>query len=104
MRLFNHARALCAALLACGMAWFAQAPGAHAGPLGEPANLRLVFESSEPFGLAATPIYYGGLRSKWLGVAHKLEDERAQLAICDGNRENCAAHAALKFLAILGGG
>jgi predicted transglutaminase-like cysteine proteinase len=101
MKLFNHARVWRAALLACGMAWFAQATGANADSLAAPASLKLSYESSEPFGLPAVPIYYGGLRSKWLGVAHKLEDERAQLAICDGDRENCASDAALKFLAIV---
>ena len=104
MRLFKHARVWCAALLACGMAWFIPATGANADPLVAPASLKLTYESSEPFGLPAAPIYYGGLRDKWLGVAHKLEDERAQLAICDGDRENCASDAALKFLAIVDGG
>lgn len=104
MRLFNHARAACAALLACGMAWLNPATGANADPLAAPASLKLSYDSGEPFGLAAAPIYYGGLRSKWLGVAHKLEDERVQLAICDGDRENCASDAALKFLAIVDAG
>ena len=53
--------------------------------------------TGEPFGLYATPVYSGGLRSKWLGVAHKLEDERVQLALCDGDRERCVSEAALKF-------
>src|SRR5262249_20883834 len=109
MRLFNHARVWRAALLACGMAWFGQATGAIAEPLAEPASLKpaslkLSTESGEPFGLLATPIYYGGLRSRWLGVGHKLEDERVQLALCDGDREHCASDAALKFLAIVDSG
>src|SRR5437868_4353 len=101
MRLFNHARAWRAALLACGLAWFGPAAGAIADPLAEPASLqpaslkpaslKLTLESDEPFGLPATPIYYGGLRNKWLGVAHALEDERVQLALCDGDREHCAS-------------
>jgi predicted transglutaminase-like cysteine proteinase len=104
MGLFNHARAWRAALLACGMAWFGQATDALAGPLGEPKNLKLTIETSEPFGLPASPIYFGGLRDKWLGVARKLEDERVQLALCDGDREHCASDAALKFLAIVDSG
>jgi predicted transglutaminase-like cysteine proteinase len=104
MRLFNHARVWRAALLACGMAWFNPATVAIADPLVAPASLKLTVESGEPFGLAATPIYYGGLRNKWLGVAHKLEDERVQLALCDGDREHCASDAALKFLAIVDSG
>ena len=114
MRLFNHARAWRAALLACGvacgLAWFGPAAPAIAGPLADPlaepagvkpASLELTLEADEPFGLPAAPIYYGGLRNKWLGVAHKLEDERVQLALCDGDREHCASDAALKFLSIV---
>jgi predicted transglutaminase-like cysteine proteinase len=101
MRLFKHARVWRAALLAFGMAWITPA---SADPLAAPASLKLTYESSEPFGLPAAPIHYGGLRNKWLGVAHKLEDEFAQLAICDGDRENCASDAALKLLAIVDGG
>jgi len=112
MRLFTHARAWRAALLACGLAcglaWFGPATGALADPLAEPAglptSLKLTFETDEPFGLPAAPIYYGGLRNKWLGVAHKLDDERVQLALCDGDREHCASDAALKFLSIVDSG
>jgi len=75
-----------------------------ANPSPEPASLKLTFDADEPFGLPATPIYYGGLRNKWLGVAHKLEDERVQLALCDGDREHCASDAALKFLSIVDSG
>jgi predicted transglutaminase-like cysteine proteinase len=113
MRLFNHARVWRAAWLAFGLAWFGPATGAIADPLAnpladppslKPTSLKLSFEADEPFGLPAAPIYYGGLRSKWLGVAHKLEDERVQLALCDGDREHCASDAALKFLAIVDSG
>jgi predicted transglutaminase-like cysteine proteinase len=44
------------------------------------------------------------LRDKWLGVAHKLDDERVQLALCDGDRDNCASPAALQFLSIVDSG
>jgi len=116
MRLFDHARVRRAAVLACGLAcclaWFGPATSAVADPLAdplanpspEPASLKLTFDADEPFGLPATPIYYGGLRNKWLGVAHKLEDERVQLALCDGDREHCASDAALKFLSIVDSG
>jgi predicted transglutaminase-like cysteine proteinase len=43
----------------------------------------------------------GGLRDKWLGVERKLDDERVQLALCDGDRERCASPAALQLLAIV---
>jgi predicted transglutaminase-like cysteine proteinase len=102
MRLFTHACAWRAALLACGMAWFG--PAALAEPLEPAADLKLSTSSGEPFGLAASPIHSGGLRAKWLGVAHKIEDERVQLALCDGDRERCASDAALKFLAIVDSG
>jgi len=102
MRLFTHARVLRAALLACGTAWFG--PTALAEPLAAPADPTLSIYSGEPFGLAASPLHGGGLRAKWLGVAHKLEDERVQLALCDGDRERCVSDAALKFLAIVDSG
>jgi predicted transglutaminase-like cysteine proteinase len=102
MRLFTHARALRAALLACGMVWFG--PVALAEPFADPAKLKLSIDSGEPFGLIASPIHDGGLRAKWLGVAQKLEDEQVQLALCDGDRERCASDAALKFLSIVDSG
>ena len=104
MGLFNHARAWRAGLLVCGMAWFAFAPGATAEPLSAPAGLTLPFEPGEPFALAASPIQSGGVVTKWLGVTHKLADERVQLALCDGDREGCVSDAALKFLAIVDAG
>jgi predicted transglutaminase-like cysteine proteinase len=102
MRLFTHACAWRAALLACGMAWFG--PAALAEPLEPAADLKPSTSSGEPFGLAASPIHTGGLPAKWLGVAHKIEDERVQLALCDGDRERCASDAALKFLVIVDSG
>jgi predicted transglutaminase-like cysteine proteinase len=102
MRLFNTAHALRAALLACGMAWFGSS--AMADPLAIPTSLKLTMDSDEPFGLTTMPIYSGGLRAKWLGVEQKLDDERVQLALCDGDREHCASDAALKFLSIVDAG
>ena len=43
----------------------------------------------------------GALREKWLGVERKLDDERVQLALCDGDRERCVSPAALQLLAIV---
>jgi predicted transglutaminase-like cysteine proteinase len=101
MGLFNHARALRAVLVACGIACFGPvgaanaavpdligAPGAASGP-------------TEPFHLWASPVLWGGLAAKWQSVAHKLDDERVQLALCDGDRENCASDAALRLLSIV---
>ena len=41
------------------------------------------------------------MREKWLGVERKLDDERVQLALCDGDRERCVSPAALQLLAIV---
>jgi predicted transglutaminase-like cysteine proteinase len=41
------------------------------------------------------------LREKWRTVEHKLDDERVQLALCEGDRERCASPAALRFLSIV---
>jgi predicted transglutaminase-like cysteine proteinase len=57
--------------------------------------------SPEPFGLSALPLYWGTVREKWLGVERKLDDERVQLALCDGDRDRCVSPAALRLLAIV---
>jgi predicted transglutaminase-like cysteine proteinase len=101
MQFFNHARAMRAAILACGMIWFGPAGNALAGPAGISYGMTLSFESDEPFGLTTSPVDRGMLLNKWLGVERKLEDERVQLALCDGDRERCASEAALKFLDIV---
>jgi len=41
------------------------------------------------------------LREKWREVERKLDDERVQLALCDGDRDRCASPAALRLLAIV---
>jgi predicted transglutaminase-like cysteine proteinase len=43
----------------------------------------------------------GGLWEKWLGVERKLDDERVQIALCEGDPERCVSPAALQFLAIV---
>ena len=104
MGFFRNARALRAAILAYGMVWLGPADTSVAGPAGIPYGLSPTVNSDEPFGLYTRPVYNGGLLRKWLGVAHKLEDERVQLALCDGDRERCVSEAALKFLRIVDGG
>ena len=104
MACFKKARALRAILLACGMVWLGPAGISVAGPAGIPYGLSRTVHSDEPFGLYTTPVTSGGLLRKWLGVAHKLEDERVQLALCDGDRERCVSEAALKFLRIVDSG
>ena len=41
------------------------------------------------------------MREKWLNVERELDDERVQLALCDGDRDRCVSPAALRFLAIV---
>jgi predicted transglutaminase-like cysteine proteinase len=104
MGLFDHRHALCAATLAGVLVWFGPIAGLSAATLDSPATLEGAGLSVEPFGLSASAVYAGGLRDKWLGVARKLDDERVQLALCDGDRDNCASPAALQFLTIVDSG
>lgn len=83
------------------MLWFGPAPHLAAGTLITPGVSQLIRKSTEPFGLSASPLSAGGLLQKWLGVERKLDDERVQLALCDGDREHCVSPAALRFLAIV---
>lgn len=83
------------------MAWFGPAPDLAAGTLTTPGVSELIRKSVEPFGLFASPLSEGGVVEKWLRVERKLDDERVQLALCDGDRERCASPAALRFLAIV---
>jgi predicted transglutaminase-like cysteine proteinase len=102
MGFFNSSQGLRAAMLACALLSFG--PAALAGPAGIPYGMKLMVDSGEPFGLSASPVFGGGMRIKWDGVARKLGDERVQLALCDGDREHCASDAALKLLGIVDAG
>src|SRR5262249_11666740 len=95
-----YSRALRACLVACGLAWFAPS-GLKAEALRLPGSTDLLQRSAEPFGLPASSIAGGGLRDKWLGLQHRLEDEMVQIALCDGDRAGCVSPAALKFLEIV---
>ncbi len=101
MGIFGHARALRAVVLACSMAWLGPAAGlaAEAPPPSGPSDG--IEQSAEPFGLFASHLVGGGLREKWLGVQARLDDERVQLALCEGDRERCVSPSALRFLAIV---
>jgi predicted transglutaminase-like cysteine proteinase len=101
MGIFGHSRALRAVILALGIVWFGPAAELTAGTLLTPGAAVLVRKSAEPFGMFASNLYGGGLLEKWLGVERKLDDERVQLALCDGDRDRCASPAALQFLAIV---
>src|SRR5471030_3053319 len=101
MGIFGHSHAWRAVALACGLAWFGPAVDVTAGTLISPGLAVAIGKSAEPFGLFASPLNEGGLREKWLGVERKLDDERVQLALCEGDPERCVSPAALQFLAIV---
>lgn len=101
MAIFGHAHAWRAIVLACGLVWFGPAANLSAGPLESHAAFGRPGPSAEPFGLSASPVYWGELRDKWSGVERRLDDERVQLALCDGDPDRCASPAALQFLAIV---
>jgi predicted transglutaminase-like cysteine proteinase len=101
MGIFGYSHAWRAVVLACGMAWFGPAADLAAGTLISPGLAVAIGKSAEPFGLFASPLSAGGLREKWLGVERKLDDERVQLALCEGDPERCVSPAALQFLAIV---
>ena len=101
MRIFSHSHAWRVVILVWGMVWFGPAADLTAGTLISPGALDLIRKSAEPFGLHASRISTGALREKWLSVERTLDDERVQLALCDGDRERCASPAALKLLVIV---
>ena len=101
MRISGYSHAWRAVVLAWGMAWFGPAADLSAGTLDTTGSLEFTERSAEPFGLSASVLSYGALREKWLGVERKLDDERVQLALCDGDRERCVSPAALQLLAIV---
>ena len=101
MGIFSYSRALGVAVMAWGMVSFGPASDLAAGTLLSPGSADLVRKSAEPFGVFAFRLSGGGLWEKWLGVQRKLDDERVQLALCDGDRERCVSPAALRFLAIV---
>jgi predicted transglutaminase-like cysteine proteinase len=101
---FNHARALRAATVACLLAGFAPVTAGHAAAPEFIGALGTANEPAEPFHLWTSRVFWGGLAAKWQGVASRLDDERVQLALCDGDRENCASDAALQLLSIVDAG
>jgi predicted transglutaminase-like cysteine proteinase len=104
MGLFSHARALRAAMVACGLAYLGTVSAGHAAAPEFTGALTTASEPAEPFHLWASPVFWGGLVAKWQKVSHQLDDERVQLALCDGDRDNCASDAALRLLAIVDAG
>ena len=101
MGIFSHSHALRAIVLAWGMACLGPTGDLAAGTLVPSEFPEASGGSAEPFGLFASTLSVGSLREKWLGVERKLDDERVQLALCDGDRDRCVSPAALQFLAIV---
>jgi predicted transglutaminase-like cysteine proteinase len=101
MGIFSYSRALRVAVMAWGVVSFGPVPDLAAGTLLSPGSAGLVRKSAEPFGVFAFRLSGGRLWEKWLGVERKLDDERVQLALCDGDRERCVSPAALQLLAIV---
>ncbi|WIW45836.1 transglutaminase-like cysteine peptidase [Bradyrhizobium sp. 62B] len=96
-----RSRAWRAMLVLCGLILFGSAAELRAGSLLSPGAGLLVRKSAEPFGVFAFAISSGSLRQKWLALKDRLDDDMVQLALCDGDRDNCASTAALKLLAIV---
>jgi predicted transglutaminase-like cysteine proteinase len=101
MGIFGYSHAWRAIILAWAMAWFGPAADLTAGTLDASGASELTGQSREPFGLLASTLFTGGVRDKWRAVERKLDDERVQLALCDGDRDRCASPAALQFLDIV---
>jgi predicted transglutaminase-like cysteine proteinase len=101
MGIFGHSHAWRAVALACGLIWFGPAANVAAGTLDSSAALAMTDPSAEPFGRFTSPVTWGGLREKWLGVERRLDDERVQLALCEGDPDRCASPAATQLLAIV---
>src|ERR1700674_3242289 len=101
MGIFVRSQTWRVVVLVWGMVWFGPAADLTAGTLISPGAMDLIRKSAEPFGLFVSKVSAGALREKWLGVERKLDDERVQLALCDGDREHCVSPAALQLLAIV---
>lgn len=96
-----RSRAWRAILILCGLILLGSAAELRAGTLLSPGAGVLVRKSAEPFGVFAFAISSGGLQQKWSTLKDQLDDDMVQLALCDGDRDNCASPAALKLLAIV---
>jgi predicted transglutaminase-like cysteine proteinase len=94
-------RGLRTVALACGLAWFSPATGLVAATLDSVGAFDAGVRPDQPFGLSVSTVPTGALQDKWLGLKRKLDDERVQIALCDGDRDRCASDAALQFLAIV---
>ena len=97
----DRIRASLVAALACAIAWAGAATDLRAGPIAQPAGLAATLVSTEPFGLGTSGLTAGMLNDKWQQLARRLDDDRVQIALCDGDREHCVSSAALRFIAVV---
>ena len=105
MGLFGHRHAWRAACSHAAWPGSGRSTDLARGHAGSCRNRWNVAEpSAEPFGLSASPCLRAACATNGWRVARKLDDERVQLALCDGDREHCASPAALQFLAIVDSG
>jgi predicted transglutaminase-like cysteine proteinase len=98
---FGHSHARRAIALAWVLVFLAPAAELRAGTLASSGFPEGAGKSAEPFGLFAARLSAGGVRAKWLEVERRFDDERVQLALCDGDRDRCVSPAALQLLAIV---
>ncbi|MBR0813652.1 MULTISPECIES: transglutaminase-like cysteine peptidase [Bradyrhizobium] len=96
-----RSRAWRAILVLCGLVLLGSSAELRAGTLLSPGAGLLVRKSAEPFGVFAFAISSGSLQQKWSALKTRLDDDMVQLALCDGDRDNCASPAAVKLLAIV---
>lgn len=96
-----RSRTFRAIFVLCGLILLGSAAELRAGTLLSPGAGVLVRKSAEPFGVFVFAISSGGLQQKWSALKDRLDDDMVQLALCDGDRDNCASPAALKLLAIV---
>ncbi|MGY3078813.1 putative transglutaminase-like cysteine proteinase [Bradyrhizobium sp. LM6.10] len=96
-----RSRAWRAITVLCGLILLGSAAELRAGTLLSPGAGVLVRKSAEPFGVFAFATSAGGLQQKWFALKSRLDDDMVQLALCDGDRDNCASPAALKLIAIV---
>ena len=99
MGILGYSRAWRASLLALGMVWFGAANLTAATPDSSGIGThRRVGRAVRAFRFALSG---EACEKKWLSVQRKLDDERVQLALCDGDRERCVSPAALQLLALV---
>jgi predicted transglutaminase-like cysteine proteinase len=89
------------AAFVCGLLHFTLASAFDAAASIQLGEQMSAAASAEPFGLSASPISAGPLHDKWSALNRQLDDDRVQLALCDGDRDGCTSEAALQLLAIV---